>query len=81
MKYLKKFNESMLEVPKKYKNLIMDMGTKINVDDFIKSWNDDLMEDCPISYYDQDSNKFIMEDGDKMTIDNAFLQVDEYLSE
>jgi hypothetical protein len=80
MRYLKKFNENLektFSVPSDFKILIEDIGPNPTVNDVISCWND-CIEDNPIRYYHEGSNKFILEDGES-TPEDVFICLNDYL--
>lgn len=80
MRYLKKFNENLektFSVPSEFNILIEDIGPDPTASDIISTWND-LIEDNQIQYYDEYSNKFILEDGES-TPEEVFICLNDYL--
>ena len=80
MKNLKKFNENSektFQVPVEFNILIQDIGPNPTASDIISCWND-CIEDNPIMYYHEGSNKFILEDGES-TPEDVFICLNDYL--
>lgn len=80
MKNLKKFNENSektFQVPVEFNILIQDIGPNPTSADIISCWND-CIEDNPIMYYHEGSNKFILEDGES-TPEDVFICLNDYL--
>ena len=80
MKYLKRFNESLektFEVPVEFNILIQDIGPNPTAQDIIECWND-CIEENPIRFYHEGSNKFILEDGES-TPEDVFICLNDYL--
>ena len=80
MKNLKKFNENSektFQVPAEFNILIQDIGPNPTASDIISCWND-CIEDNPIMYYHEGSNKFILEDGES-TPEDVFICLNDYL--
>ena len=80
MKYLKRFNESLektFQVPAEFRILIQDIGPNPTVQDIIECWND-CIEENPIRFYHEGSNKFILEDGES-TPEDVFICLNDYL--
>lgn len=80
MKYLKRFNESLEKtfvIPSEFNILIQDIGPNPTASDIISCWND-CIEENPIRYYHEGSNKFILEDGENNPYE-IFLQLNDYL--
>jgi len=80
MKNLKKFNENLektFQVPTEFNILIQDIGPNPTISDIISCWND-CIEDNPIRYYHEGSNKFILEDGES-TPEDVFICLNDYL--
>ena len=74
MKNLKKFNENSektFQVPVEFNILIQDIGPNPTASDIISCWND-CIEENPIMYYHEGSNKFILEDGES-TPEDVFI--------
>ena len=80
MKNLRRFNENLektFQVPAEFNILIQDIGPNPTTSDIISCWND-CIEDNPIRYYHEGSNKFILEDGES-TPEDVFICLNDYL--
>lgn len=80
MKHLKRFNESFekkFQVPTEFRILIQDIGPNPTAQDIIECWND-CIEENPIRFYHEGSNKFILEDGES-TPEDVFICLNDYL--
>lgn len=80
MKNLRRFNENVektFQVPSEFPILIQDLGPNPTVSDVISCWND-CIEDNPIRFYHEGSNKFILEDGES-TPEDVFICLNDYL--
>ena len=71
---------SLLNVPDQYDQVIADVGKNPSPEDVMELWNDLFDGDAPY-LEDFDNGVFINEDGDEVSPEQVYMEMDDYMKD
>ena len=70
----------LLNVPEEYDQVIADVGKNPSPEDVMELWNDLFDGDAPY-LEDFDNGVFINDDGDEVSPEQAYMEMDDYMKD